>query len=113
MSLKTQAESALWAELSRIHNSWSLVELDDAANRYQHDLCDEHYHLDRVDPKARYEVSTITVPVFVYKELPVLCFVAGSFEKAISGAQIEEIAARMKQSADRVTALALGRDSIN
>jgi hypothetical protein len=30
----------------------------------------------------------------------------------VTGAQIEEIAARMKQSADRVTALASGREKI-
>ncbi|MBK6509999.1 MAG: helix-turn-helix domain-containing protein [Haliea sp.] len=112
VSLKTQTEVALRAELTRIHNSWSLPELDEAANRYQHDLCDEHYHLDRIDPKARYEVSTITVPVFAFKELPVMCFVAGSLDKAITGAQVEEIAARMKESADRVTALASGRDTV-
>jgi DNA-binding IclR family transcriptional regulator len=113
VSLKTQAESELRSQLERIHNSWSLVELEDVANKYQHDLCDEHYHLDRIDPKARYEISTITVPVFAYKELPVLCFVAGSLDKTISGAQVEEIAERMKQSADRVTSLASGREAIN
>jgi hypothetical protein len=41
-----------------------------------------------------------------------MCFVAGSFDKPVTGAQIEEIAARMKQSADRVTALASGREKI-
>jgi DNA-binding IclR family transcriptional regulator len=113
VTLQTRAEAELRGELSRIHNAWSLTELEHAANKYQHDLCDEHYHLDRVDPKTRYEISTITVPVFVFKEIPVMCFVAGSFDKAISGAQIEEIAARMKESAGRVTALASGRETIN
>ena len=113
VALKTKAESELRDELGRIHNSWSLTELEEAANKYQHDLCDEHYHLDRVDPKARYDISTITVPVFVYKEVPVMCFVAGSFDKTITGAQVEEIAARMKESADRVTALASGRDTVS
>ena len=112
VTLKTKAEATLRAELQRIHNSWSLTHLEDVANTYQHDLCDEHYHLDRVDPKARYDVSTITVPVFAYRELPVMCFVAGSSEKPMSGAEIEEIAARMKQSADRVTALAAGRETV-
>jgi hypothetical protein len=42
-----------------------------------------------------------------------MCFVAGSFEKPITGAQVEEIAARMKESADRTTALASGRDTIS
>jgi DNA-binding IclR family transcriptional regulator len=113
VTLKTEAETQLRAELGRIHNSWSLTELEDAANKYQHDLCDEHYHLDRVDPKARYEISTITVPVFVYTGVPVMCFVAGSFDKPITGAQIEDIAARIKESADRVTALASSQESVN
>ena len=106
VTLKTRAEAELTRELSRIHNSWSLTELEDAANKYQHDLCDEYFHLDRIDPKARYEVAHIAVPVFVENKLPVMCFVAGSFNKPVTGAEIEEIAARMKESADRVTALA-------
>jgi DNA-binding IclR family transcriptional regulator len=106
VTLKTKAEAELTRELGRIHNSWSLTELEEAANKYQHDLCDEYYHLDRIDPKARYDVATISVPVFVENKLPVMCFVAGSFGKPISGAEIEDIAARIKESADRVTALA-------
>ncbi|NQX89499.1 MAG: helix-turn-helix domain-containing protein [Halioglobus sp.] len=112
VSLKTRAETALREELGRIHDAYSLSELEEAANKYQHDLCDEHFHLDRVDAKARYEVSTITVPVFLYKKIPIMCFVAGSFDKPITGAQVEEIAARMIASADRITALASGRDEI-
>lgn len=110
VTLKTKAEAELRKELERIHNSWSLTHLEDAANKFQHDLCDEHYHLDRVDTKARYEVSTITVPVFVYKQVPIMCFVAGSTDKTMSGARIEEVAARIKESADRITALAVGQD---
>lgn len=112
ITLKTRAEEKLTAELNRIHNAWSLDALEAAANQFQYDLCDEFYHLDRVDPKGRYEVSTISVPVFVLKEIPVMCFVAGSIHRPISGAQIEEIAARMQQSADRVTRLATGRESV-
>lgn len=112
ITLKTRAEEKLTAELNRIHNAWSLDALETAANQFQYDLCDEFYHLDRVDPKARYEVSTISVPVFVLREIPVMCFVAGSIQKPISGAQIEEIATRMKQSADRVTRLATGRETV-
>ena len=103
----------LMRELRRIHNAWSLTALEEAANQFQHDLCDEFYHLDRIDPKARYDVSTISVPVFVYKEVPVMCFVAGSFDKPISGAQIEDIASRMKESADRVTRLAAGQETVS
>jgi len=106
VTLKTRAEEALTRELGRIHNAWSLTELEDAANQYQRDLCDEHYHLDRIDPKARYDVSTISVPVFASRDVPVMCFVAGSFDHPVSGAQIEEIAARMRASAERVTEMA-------
>jgi DNA-binding IclR family transcriptional regulator len=112
VTLKTRAEAELTRELGRIHNSWSLTELEEAANRYQHDLCDEYYHLDRIDPKARYEISTISVPVFVFKDVPVMCFVAGSFDKPVTGGQIEEIATRMRESAERVTRLASGREKI-
>ena len=108
VTLKTKAEAELTRELTRIHSSWSLTELEEAANRYQHDLCDEYFHLDRVDPKARYDVSTISVPVFVDKKLPVLCFVAGSLGGPVTGARIEEIAARMKESSDRLSNIAEG-----
>jgi DNA-binding IclR family transcriptional regulator len=111
ITLKTKAESKFTAELTRIHNAWSLDALEAATNQFQYDLCDEFYHLDRIDPRARYEISTISVPMFVYKEVPVMCFVAGSFDKAVSGAQIEEIANRMKESADRVTHLAASQTS--
>lgn len=113
VTLRTDAEDELTTQLSHINNSWSLTELEDITNKYQYDLCDQHYHLDRIDPKARYSVSTISVPVFVYKEVPVMCFVAGSFDKPILGSQVEEIAARIQQSADKVTALASGREKIS
>ncbi|GAB5449977.1 MAG: hypothetical protein Hals2KO_03050 [Halioglobus sp.] len=113
VTLQTNAETQLRSELERIHNSWSLTHLEEAANRFQHDLCDEHYHLDRIDPKARYSVSTISVPVFVLNQVPIMCFVAGSAGKPIMGAQIEEIAARVKESADRITALAIGKDPVS
>lgn len=113
VTLRTDAEVELTKQLSHINNAWSLTEMEDITNKYQHDLCDQHYHLDRIDPKARYSVSTISVPVFVYKEVPVMCFVAGSLDKPILGSQIEEIAARIQQSADRVTALASGREKIS
>ncbi|MFT6052753.1 MAG: DNA-binding IclR family transcriptional regulator [Halioglobus sp.] len=112
VTLKTSAEEELTKQLARINNSWSLTELEEITNKYQHDLCDESYHLDRIDPKARYNVSTISLPVFAYKDVPVLCFVAGSFDKPVRGSQIEEIAARMQQSADRVTALARGLEKV-
>ncbi|MFV0277237.1 MAG: IclR family transcriptional regulator [Parahaliea sp.] len=112
VTLKTRAEEALTAELSRIHQSWSLTELEVAANTYQRAICNEHYHLDRIDPKVRYDVGSIAVPVFVYRDVPVMCFVAGSIENPITGAQIEDIAGRMKESANRLTALAMDKVSV-
>ena len=113
VTLKTKAEAELTRELSRIHNSWSLTELEDAANTYQRDLCDEQFHLDRIDPKTRYDIAHIAVPVFVFKNVPVMCFVAGSFDKPVTGAEIEDIAARMRESAGRVTRLASGREKVS
>ena len=112
VTLKTNAEEELTKQLARINNSWSLTELEEITKKYQHDLCEESYHLDRIDPKSRYNVSTISLPVFAYKDVPVLCFVAGSFDKPVRGSQIEEIATRMQQSADRVTALARGLEKV-
>ncbi len=111
VTLKTNAEVELTKQLSHINTSWSLTELEGITNKYQHDLCDEYYHLDRIDPKARYSVSTISVPVFVYKEVPVMCFVAGSLDQPILGSKIEEIADRIQQSADKITALASGSET--
>lgn len=112
VTLRTDAGVELAKQLSHINNSWSLTELEDITNKYQHDLCDQHYHLDRIDPRARYNIATISVPVYVYKEVPVMCFVAGSFDKPILGSEVEEIAARIQESADRVTDLASGREKI-
>lgn len=112
VTLRTEAEVELTRQLSHANNTWSLTELEDITNKYQNDLCDQHFHLDRIEPKTQYSVSTISVPVFVYKEVPVMCFVAGSLDKSLPGSKIEEIAQRIQQSADRVTALASGREKI-
>jgi DNA-binding IclR family transcriptional regulator len=112
VTLRTDAEAKLAKQLTHINNAWNLTDLEDVTNQYQHDLCDEHFHLDRIEPKVRYNIATIAVPVFVYKEVPVMCFVAGSFDKPILGSQVEEIAARIAQSAKTVTALASGRESL-
>jgi DNA-binding IclR family transcriptional regulator len=113
VTLRTDAETKLAKQLTHINNAWNLTDLEDVTNQYQHDLCDEHFHLDRIEPKVRYNIATIAVPVFVYKEVPVMCFVAGSFDKPILGSQVEEIASRIAQSAKTVTALASGRESLS
>ncbi len=102
VTLKTRSEEVLTEDLTRIHENWNLKELEEVTHRYQRDICDEQFHLDRIDPKARYNVSTLSVPVFVEKQLPVMCFTAGSFDNPVTGAQIEHIATRMKESADRI-----------
>lgn len=111
VTLKTRAEARFTEELVKIHDAWSLTALESAANTFQHDLCDEYYQLDRIEPGKRYEISTISVPVFADQEAPVVLFVAGSFDGPVSGAQIEEIAARMQEAADRVTRLARGQEA--
>lgn len=103
VTLKTRAEARLTEELKRIHNAWNLQELEEVTQQYQRDLCDEYVHLDRIDPRQRYDVSFVSVPVFAYKQLPAMCFTAGSFDRPVSGEEIEHIAARMKESADRIT----------
>ena len=109
VTLQTRAEATLHEDLRRIQNAWNLKDLEAITEKYQHDLCDEYVHLDRIDPKARYEVSTINVPVFAYKQLPALCFSAGSFKQPLTGADVETIAGRMLAAAERVTEMARSR----
>lgn len=108
VALKTKAEQTLTEELSKIQYSWSLDALDNINAAYQYALCDETYHLDRIDPKAHYNVSTISVPVFVHRELPAVCFVAGSIDRPVSGAEIEHIATQLQGAAERVKQQATG-----
>lgn len=106
VTLQTRAEADLHESLSRIQNAWNLADLEEITRDYQIALCDEQVHLDRIDPKAMYNVSTINVPVFAYKQMPAMCFAAGSFSKPVSGAEIERIAARMLEAAEEVTQVA-------
>lgn len=107
--LQTRAEAELAENLKRIQNAWSLKDLEEITENYQRALCDEYVHLDRIDPKARYQLSTINVPVFAYKQMPALCFAAGSFKEPVSGAEIERIAERMQTAAEQVTEKARSR----
>ncbi len=104
--LKTCAEAALHEDLKRIQNAWNLAELEEVTENYQRALCEEQVHLDRIDPRGRYEVSAISVPVFARKQLPALCFTAGSFTKPVTGADIETIAERMRAAASEVAEVA-------
>ena len=107
--LKTQAEAELHKNLMALQNAWSLKDLEEITRNYQLSLCDEYVHLDRIDPRASYNVSTINVPVFAYKQMPALCFAAGSFHKPTTGAEIERIASRMQVAAEEVTQIARKR----
>ena len=104
--LRTRAEAALHEGLKQIQENWNLTDLEEVTANYQRALCDEQVHLDRIDPRARYEVSTINVPVFAQRQLPALCFAAGSFEKPVTGAEIEHIADRMRTAANEVAEVA-------
>lgn len=106
---KTRAEEQLVENLRQIQNAWNLKDFEEITRSYQRALCDEFVHLDRIEPRASYEISTINVPVFAYREMPALCFAAGSFRKTITGAEIETMAARMKAAAEEVTAVARSR----
>jgi len=107
--LKTRAEAELHQSLKRIQNAWNLKDLEEITENYQRALCEEYVHLDRIDPRAQYELSAITVPVFAYKQLPAMCFTAGSFHKPVAGAEIERIAERMLAAAEEVTTVARSR----
>lgn len=107
--LKTRAEEELAAKLMQIQNAWNLKDLEEITENYQRALCEEQVHLDRIDPKAHYRISTINVPVFAYKQLPALCFAAGSFKEPVSGAEIERVAGRMQAAAEEVTEKARSR----
>lgn len=109
ITLKTRAEAQLHENLMALQNAWSLKELEEITRKYQLALCDEYVHLDRIDPKASYNVSTINVPVFAYKQMPALCFAAGSFHKPTTGADIERIAGRMQVAAEEITQVARSR----
>jgi DNA-binding IclR family transcriptional regulator len=111
VTLQTRAELALHENLRKIQDAWSLKDLESITQQYQRELCDEYVHLDRIEPRARHEISSITVPVFAYKEMPALCFTAGSFKKAVTGAEIETIAEQMRGAAERCTERARSRMS--
>jgi DNA-binding IclR family transcriptional regulator len=111
VTLQTRAEAALHENLRKIQDAWSLKDLEAITEQYQRDLCDEYVHVDRIEPRARYDISAINVPVFAYKEMPALCFNAGSFKQALSGEEIETIAERMRGAAERCTQRARARMS--
>ncbi len=107
---KTKAEQQLHRNLEQIQNAWNLKDLEEITEQYQRELCEEFVHLDRFEPRSRYEISAITVPVFAYKQMPALCFTAGSFQGPVSGAEIENIAERMRSAAQAVTEKAKSRN---
>ncbi len=107
--LKTRAETELHQSLKRIQNAWNLKDLEEITEKYQRGLCEEYVHLDRIDPRSQYDVSAITVPVFAYKQMPALCFTAGSLKKTVSGSEVERIAERMLAAAEEVTTIARSR----
>ena len=106
VTLRTNAEDVFFEGLKKAQTAWNLDELQELSARYQQGICNEHFHLDRIDPNTNYQISNITVPVFALKDLPALCFAAGSFKETLSGAEIIEMAERMKVAAKNVTSVA-------
>ncbi len=101
VTLRTDAEETLNAELSRLRGTWDLAALDEVTSQYQRGLLQAHYHLDRIDPATRYPVCNITVPVFGYDQLPELIFSSGSFTRDLRGQEILDIAEQLKGAAER------------
>lgn len=106
VTLRTKAEDDFFEGLKNAQTAWNLEELKELSVRYQQGLCNEHFHLDRIAPNASYEISNITVPVFALKNLPALCFAAGSLREKFLGAEVIEIAERMRRAAQNVTKIA-------
>lgn len=103
VTLNTRAEQNLVEGLRKIHDSWNLEALDAMAEQYQRELCQETYHLDRIDPRSRYSVCNISVPVFGYSQVPELNFTVGNIHQDLRGSDIIDIAARLEQAAKQVT----------
>jgi DNA-binding IclR family transcriptional regulator len=103
VTLKTAAEATLGKNLVEINHNWDLETLEKSTQEYQQTLCREPYHLDRIDPKAHYDVCNISVPVFGYSRIPELTFSVGSIQQSLKGSEIEDIAKRLKEASLRVT----------
>lgn len=103
VKLKTKAEEKLIHDLRVINNQWNLEALEESSSLYQKSLCNEQLHVDRVDPKARYSVCNISVPVFGYGKYPALSFSVGTIKPDLLGSEILYIAERLKDAATRVT----------
>lgn len=103
VTLKTTAEERLTSRLSEICNDWSLDALEQCTAHYQHALCQESYHLDRIEQNTSYSVSNISVPIFGANEHPELVFTVGSINKDLMGSDINDIAQRLKESSVRIT----------
>lgn len=103
VTLNTAAENTLIDGLFELHEAWDMDKLEAITNSYQQALCNNHYHLDKIDPNATYSVSNISVPVFGYSPNPELVFTVGSIQQDLTGAQIEDIAKRLKEASLRVT----------
>lgn len=103
VTLKTSAEATLGKSLAALNQNWNLETLEKSTHIYQQTLCKEPYHLDRIEPKAHYDVCNISVPVFGYGRIPELVFTVGSIQSPLTGAEIEDIAQQLKQASLRVT----------
>jgi DNA-binding IclR family transcriptional regulator len=103
VTLKTKAEEQLYKQLADVHDRWNLESLERCTAGYQNALCKEPYHLDRIEAKVRYSVCNISVPIFGHSEQPELVFTVGSINNDLLGADITDIAKRLKEASVRVT----------
>ena len=103
VTLKTKANDTFIEELKAISGQWNLEALEQSSSRFQQSLCNEQFHIDRIDPNSNYSVNNISVPVFGYGKYPALTFSVGTIKPDLKGSEILSIAERLKDAANRVT----------
>ncbi|HUH37051.1 MAG TPA: helix-turn-helix domain-containing protein [Spongiibacteraceae bacterium] len=105
-TFKTAAVDDLERDLSKLDAGWNLEQLESITNDYQLKLCEQAFHIDRIDPKTSYDISTVSVPVYGYNQEPQLVFTIGSIIQELRGSEIADIARRLTEAATRVTVAA-------
>ncbi len=102
VTLKTRAETARQELLNRSGDSGKEHNRQ-TSETYQQALYREPYHLDHIDPQARYAVSHIAVPIFGYHQQPELVISVSQLGQKLLGQEIEQIALHLKQVSSRIS----------
>ncbi|ARN75662.1 helix-turn-helix domain-containing protein [Oceanicoccus sagamiensis] len=101
VTLKTDTESTWSQSLDSINKS-SQQAIKQYNLDFQQALCQEQYHLDKIDPDINYDIGTISVPVFGCGHEPELVFTANAND-TLSGMDIDSIAGQLKRASQRVS----------